>query len=29
MRTPALVVDEQVKIVAKIATVDEIKAVLK
>lgn len=29
MRTPALVVDEQVKIAAKVATVDEIKAVLK
>ncbi len=29
MRTPALVVDEQVKIAAKVATVEEIKAVLK
>lgn len=28
MRTPALVVDEQVKIAAKVATVEEIKAVL-
>lgn len=29
MRTPALVLDEEVKIVGKVATVDEIKALLK
>lgn len=29
MRTPALVVDNEVKIVGKVATVEEIKALLK
>ncbi|MBA1334517.1 MAG: Redox-active disulfide protein 2 [Firmicutes bacterium] len=29
MRTPALVVDEQVKVVGKVATVDEIKKILQ
>lgn len=29
MRTPALVIDEEVKIVGKVAKVDEIKAFLK
>ncbi len=29
MRTPALVIDENVKIVGKVAKVDEIKAILK
>ena len=29
MRTPALVIDEEVKIVGKVATVEEIKALLK
>lgn len=29
MRTPALVLNEEVKIVGKVATVDEIKALLK
>lgn len=29
MRTPALVLDEEVKVVGKVATVDEIKALIK
>lgn len=29
MRTPALVIDEEVKVVGKVAKVDEIKALLK
>jgi small redox-active disulfide protein 2 len=29
MRTPALVVDEQVKVVGKVASVEEIKKILK
>ena len=29
MRTPALVLDEEVKVVGKVSTVDEIKALLK
>ena len=29
MRTPALVINEEVKVVGKVATVDEIKALIK